>query len=44
LQNHRLATAARQLAVAQERHLVAQGLHDSIAEPEFPEAATAFTR
>ncbi|MFT4507447.1 type IV pili methyl-accepting chemotaxis transducer N-terminal domain-containing protein [Caballeronia sp. 15711] len=32
LQNHRLATAARQLAVAQERHLVAQGLHDSIAQ------------
>ncbi|MGV7246941.1 histidine kinase, partial [Caballeronia sp. M23-90] len=32
LQNHRLAAAARQLAVAQERHLVAQGLHDSIAQ------------
>jgi two-component system nitrate/nitrite sensor histidine kinase NarX len=32
LQNHRLASAARQLAVAQERHLVAQGLHDSIAQ------------
>jgi two-component system nitrate/nitrite sensor histidine kinase NarX len=32
LQNHRLATAARQLAVAEERHLVAQGLHDSIAQ------------
>jgi two-component system, NarL family, nitrate/nitrite sensor histidine kinase NarX len=32
LQNHRLHTAARQLAVAQERHLVAQGLHDSIAQ------------
>jgi two-component system nitrate/nitrite sensor histidine kinase NarX len=31
-QNHRLARAARQLAVAQERHLVAQGLHDSIAQ------------
>ncbi|SAL14287.1 type IV pili methyl-accepting chemotaxis transducer N-terminal domain-containing protein [Caballeronia telluris] len=32
LQNHRLASAARQFAVAQERHLVAQGLHDSIAQ------------
>jgi len=32
LQNHRLAGAARQFAVAQERHLVAQGLHDSIAQ------------
>lgn len=32
LQNHRLESAARQLAVAHERHLVAQGLHDSIAQ------------
>ncbi len=32
LQNNRLASASRQLAVAQERHLVAQGLHDSIAQ------------
>ncbi|WP_148715746.1 type IV pili methyl-accepting chemotaxis transducer N-terminal domain-containing protein [Chitinolyticbacter meiyuanensis] len=32
LENRRLAAKARQLAVAQERNLVAQGLHDSIAQ------------
>ncbi|UXY15861.1 type IV pili methyl-accepting chemotaxis transducer N-terminal domain-containing protein [Chitiniphilus purpureus] len=32
LENRRLAAKARQLAVAQERSLVAQGLHDSIAQ------------
>lgn len=32
LKNRRLATLARQLAVSEERNLVAQGLHDSIAQ------------
>ncbi|HSC81132.1 MAG TPA: type IV pili methyl-accepting chemotaxis transducer N-terminal domain-containing protein, partial [Chitinolyticbacter sp.] len=32
LENRRLIAKARQLAVAQERSLVAQGLHDSIAQ------------
>lgn len=32
LENHRLSAQARQLAVAAERNLVAQGLHDSIAQ------------
>lgn len=32
LKNRRLAALARQLAVSEERNLVAQGLHDSIAQ------------
>lgn len=32
LENRRLAAEARQLAVARERQLVAQGLHDSLAQ------------
>lgn len=32
LENYRLSAQARQLAVAAERNLVAQGLHDSIAQ------------
>jgi two-component system nitrate/nitrite sensor histidine kinase NarX len=32
LENRRLSAKARQLAVAEERNLVAQGLHDSIAQ------------
>jgi len=32
LKNRRLAAVARQLAVSEERNLVAQGLHDSIAQ------------
>ncbi|MFP3504193.1 type IV pili methyl-accepting chemotaxis transducer N-terminal domain-containing protein [Burkholderia sp. SIMBA_062] len=32
LKSRRLATVARQLAVSEERNLVAQGLHDSIAQ------------
>lgn len=32
LKNRRLAVLARQLAVSEERNLVAQGLHDSIAQ------------
>ena len=41
LDNRRLSAQARQLAVVQERGLVAQGLRQPGAGPEFPEPAIA---